>query len=117
MASAYFPKSICKKYIVIKNTVIAKILISDGVGRDKVVSPQDRNKMSMIGLISYIVYFLICFFYLVIRVMMLSINYRGIDNDFMYLLYYIDLMILWGLGILIILIVLINTWNCGKQRL
>ena len=52
--SAYFVKSKCKKYINIRNNRVADILIAKAVSRDKFVEKYDYNKMSVIGIISYI---------------------------------------------------------------
>jgi hypothetical protein len=72
--------------------------------------------MSMVGLISYIAVLPTYLFFIAIKAMMLF-NYRGIDNDFMNLLSVCSLGILVILDALNILILLINTWNCGRQRL
>lgn len=52
--SAYFPKSKCKKYVNIRNNRVADILIAKAISRDKFVEKYDYNKMSVIGIISYI---------------------------------------------------------------
>lgn len=68
MSSSYFYRNRCQKYIIIKNEILARILIASGIARDKAVDRHDLNKMSMIGLISYIIiepiniYFSICNF-------------------------------------------------------
>jgi len=108
------PKSKCKNYIIIKNTIVAKILIAKVIGRDKIVNSWDFNKMSIVGLISYIVILPANVFYLVIRVMILF-DYRGIDNNRMSLLSDIGYCILGILFALNILIVAINIWDCGKR--
>ena len=54
-SSSYFYRNRCQKYIIIKNEVLATILIASGIARDKAVNHHDLNKMSMVGLISYII--------------------------------------------------------------
>ncbi|BCZ45502.1 hypothetical protein psyc5s11_15690 [Clostridium gelidum] len=54
-SSSYFYKNKCQKYIIIKNEVLARILIAAGISRNKFVDRHDLNKMSIIGLISYII--------------------------------------------------------------
>jgi hypothetical protein len=114
--SCHFPESKSQKYIVIKNTVIARILISGVVGR-QLVNSSERNKMSVVGLISYIVILPTYLFFIAINVMKLF-NYRGLDNDFMNSLYIIDLCILVGLNILNILILVIRQelWYIRRRR-
>jgi hypothetical protein len=115
--SCYFPNSKSKKYIVIKNAIIAKILISSGVGRDLIVYSCDRNKMSVVGLLLYIIILPTDLFTLVIRTMILS-NYRSIDNYLMNLLFIISLMISWGVSVLGIVILLIRKilWGVRHQN-
>jgi hypothetical protein len=43
--SCYFPQSLCKKYIIIKNEVLKILLIGESVGRNKVVDFRDSNKL------------------------------------------------------------------------
>lgn len=52
--SAYFAKSKCKRYININNNKIADILVAKSISRDKFVKNYDYNKMSIIGIISYL---------------------------------------------------------------
>ena len=54
-SSSYFYRNRCQKYIVIKNEILARILIASGIARDKAVDRHNLNKMSMVGLISYII--------------------------------------------------------------
>jgi hypothetical protein len=113
----YFPDSRSKKYIVIKNNAIATILIAGGVGRNFIVNSWDRNKMSVVGLISYIAILPIYLFYLVIKGMILF-NYTGIDNDFMNLLCFSAegiIGILCGLNILI-LVIRLQLWDIRRRR-
>jgi hypothetical protein len=94
--ACHFPESKSKKYIVIKNTVIAKILISSGVGRDLKVNSWDFNKMSVVGLILYIVTVPAYLNFIVMDVMISSNSNRGIDNNFINLLHNNALNIFWG---------------------
>ena len=55
--ACYFYKAKTNKYIIIKNKTVAKILIARAVGRDKIVKSCDLNKMTIVGLISYIIVF------------------------------------------------------------
>jgi hypothetical protein len=116
-ASVYSPDSKSQKYIVIKNTVIAKILISGGIGNDLIVNPWDRNKMSVVGLILYIVILPAYLFYMVIKGMILF-NYRGVDSDFLNLLSDSAEGIMWILIILGILIIFIRKalWYMRRRR-
>ena len=68
-SSSYLPGNKCQKYIVIKNELLAIILIAEGVSRDKDVNYYDLNKMSMVGLISYITLEPINLYVLIIRIM------------------------------------------------
>lgn len=52
--SAHFSKSKCKKYVNIRNNRIADILIAKSISTNKFVEKYDYNKMSVIGIISYI---------------------------------------------------------------
>jgi len=113
--SCYFPESKSQKYIVIKNNIIAKILIAGGVGRAPIVNLSDRNKMSVIGLISYIAVLPTSLFYIAIRAMILF-NYRGLDKDFMDLLSVGSLGILCILSVLGVLILLIRLFLWDHQN-
>jgi hypothetical protein len=116
--ACHFPESKSKKYIVIKNTVIAQILISDGVGRDLKVNSWDLNKMSVIGLILYIVTLPAYLNFIVMCVMIASNNYRGIDNNFISLLYHIAVGIFGGTWVLHVLSLLIRKelWYYRRRR-
>ncbi|BCZ45505.1 hypothetical protein psyc5s11_15720 [Clostridium gelidum] len=49
-SSSYFYINRCPKYIIIKNEILARILIASGIARDKAVERHNLNKMSMVGL-------------------------------------------------------------------
>ena len=68
-SSTYFFKNKCQKYITIKNELIARILISDGISNNKFVDRHDLNKMSMVGLISYIIIEPINIYVLILNIM------------------------------------------------
>ena len=70
-SSSYFYRNKCQKYIIIKNEVLARILIASGIARDKAVDRHDLNKMSMVGLISYIIIEPINIYVLIINFMAL----------------------------------------------
>lgn len=52
--SSYLPRNKCQKYITIKNDLLSLILIAERPSRGKVVGLHDLNKMSIVGLVSYI---------------------------------------------------------------
>jgi hypothetical protein len=109
--ACYFNKAKINKYIIIKNKIVAKILIGRAVGRDKIVKTCDLDKMSIVGLISYIIIFPINLFYLILKIIIV-LNYNEFGNlsslsNFIY-------FILAILTILNLIILLINTWNCSK---
>lgn len=58
--SAYFESAFIKKHIKIKSEILANLFIAGGYGRSPRTNPEDRNKMSFVGVISYI-YFLLSF--------------------------------------------------------
>jgi magnesium-transporting ATPase (P-type) len=117
--ACHFPESKSKKYIVIKNTVIAKILISSGVGRDLKVNSWDFNKMSVVGLILYIVTVPAYLNFIVMDVMISSNSNRGIDNNFINLLHNIALGILGVTWVLHVLSLFIRKtlWYIRRRRL
>ena len=109
--ACYFNKAKINKYIIIKNKIVAKILIGRAVGRDKVVKNCDLDKMSIVGVISYIIIFPINLVYLILKIIIV-LNYNGFGNlsslsNFIYFILAIGL-------ILNLLILLLNTWNCGE---
>ena len=68
-SSSYLPGNTFKKYRVIKNDLLSIILISERVSRNKVVGYHDLNKMSIVGLVSYITLEPINLYILIIRIM------------------------------------------------
>lgn len=113
MSSSYLPKSKCKKYIVIKNRMIARILISDGISRDKFVRHFDLNKMSIVGLISYIVIEPINLYILIISIMD---NFRLGNMEILGITYGTAYEMLGILEFLFLIIFTINTKDCDKYR-
>lgn len=56
--SAYYKSAYIKKHITIKNDWLAILLIAEGYGRCEHTDPEDRNKMSFVGILSYIYFFI-----------------------------------------------------------
>lgn len=107
--TAYFPKLKFNKYIVIKNRIVAKILIPKAIGRDKVVDRCDYNKLPVIGLISLIIGMPINLLNLLISFMKL-LNYNGINN-----LGNVVFVILVILALINMFVAVINIWDCGRR--
>jgi len=112
MSAAYFPKSKIKKYIIINNRIVAPILIARQISRDKFVSYLDFNKMSVMGLITYIIMEPINIYALVLSIKHIY-NFGNIER--LRPLYEMAYTILGGLVLLVAVLVLINTNRCNKN--
>ena len=112
VCSAYFPRSRCKKNIYVKSNILADLLISKSISRDKFVNPSDFNKMSIVGLISYIC-IIPCNILGLITGIMKEI-YIGdlptLDN-----VYYISMFAVYILYVVFLIIMLINTDKCKNR--
>ena len=86
--SSYLPRNKCQKYIIIKNDLLATILISETISANKTVGYHDLNKMSIVGLVSYITLEPINLYILIIRIMyyfkLVNINLDSIYNIIAY---------------------------------
>ena len=86
--SSYLPRNKCQKYITIKNDLLSLILIAERPSRGKVVGFHDLNKMSIVGLVSYITYEPIILYLLIINIMHIlklgNINLGSIYNSIAY---------------------------------
>ncbi|NRT72211.1 hypothetical protein [Clostridium beijerinckii] len=78
-SAAYIPTTKYKKYIIIRNEIIANILIAKSIGRDRIVEYGDRNKMSIMGIISYIFISPVNILNLIINLVILF-SYNGLGN-------------------------------------
>lgn len=113
MCSSYFPRSRCKKYIYIKNNVLADILIAKSISRDKFVESIDYNKMSVIGFISYICIAPVNTLLLIIGLMRsLSVQH----NLNLEALYDIGMGIVALLCVVFTIVMIINTDKCKNSK-
>ena len=113
MCSSYFPRSRCKKYIYIKNNVLADILIAKSISRDKFVESIDYNKMSVIGFISYICIAPVNTLSLIIGVMRsLFAQHNSNLED----LYDIGMGIVALLCVVFTIVMIINTDKCKNSK-
>lgn len=111
-SAAYLPKIKCKKYIVIKNKTIEKLLIPRRIGRDKFVDPWDYEKMSIVGLIAYIIMTPVNILNFILQTLY-AFNYKGIGN--IRNLSYSIMAILVILMIINMIAFTINIWDCGSR--
>ena len=112
MYSSYFPRSRCKKYIYIKNNVLADILIAKSISRDQFVESIDYNKMSVIGFISYICITPVNTLSLIIGVMRsLFAQHNSNLED----LYDIGMGIVALLCVIFTIVMIINTNKCKNR--
>lgn len=77
--ACYFPKSLFKKYIIIKNEVVKRLLIGESVGRDKIVDYYDSNKLSIVGLMAYLTLGIANFLKLFLKIMIIF-DYKGLGK-------------------------------------
>ncbi|ACD24779.1 MULTISPECIES: hypothetical protein [unclassified Clostridium] len=110
--SAYFPNSKWKKYITIKNNSFADILIAKSISRDKFVHSFDYNKMSIVGLISYICIGPINLFALIVGILK-SVSQE--NNKYLIDLYILSIGLVGVLCIIFIIVILINTKKCKNR--
>ena len=111
-SAAYLPKIKCKKYIVIKNKTIQKILIPRRIGRDKFVDHWDYEKMSIVGLIAYIIITPVNILNFILQTLY-AFNYKGIGN--LKNLSYSIMCMLVILMIINMIAFTINIWDCGRK--
>lgn len=77
--ACYFPESLFKKYIIIKNQIVKTLLIGKAVGRNRIVDYHDENKLPVVGLISYVTFAPLNLLNSILKIMALF-NYNGIAN-------------------------------------
>ena len=98
--------------IIINNRIVALILIARQISRDKFVSYLDFNKMSVMGLITYIIMEPINIYALIISIKHI---YNCGNMESLRHLYETAYTILGGLVLLVAVLVLINTNKCSKN--
>ncbi|MEQ3340831.1 hypothetical protein [Clostridium butyricum] len=110
--SAYFPKSRCKKYIYIKNNILADILIAKSVSTDKFVSTFDYNKMSIIGIVSYVIIEPINIANFII---ILQRGFMEGNSVYLETINYISMACLGLVDIIFLIVLFINTDKCKNR--